>query len=159
MAEEYKRVNLHPFPLDQFSESIYQTKVKGDDALPSHYLAEIECMEHHKMVVSRQRRDDRRGPVRHWSFRHDKIQDFFLMQTFLGTHQERRYQHQGESLFRGVYFLLALYLPLQEAEELHDRLIDYAADTKDHTVSDTFHQLLRSRKAINNIDLQSSDVS
>jgi hypothetical protein len=38
-------------------------------------------------------------------------------------------------------------MPLPEAEALREYLIDYAADTKDHTVSDTFIQLLRSRKA------------
>jgi hypothetical protein len=63
MAEEYKRVNLHPFPLDQFSESIYQAKVKGEDALPSNYLVELECMERHKMMGSRQQRDERGAPI------------------------------------------------------------------------------------------------
>ncbi|MGH8568379.1 MAG: hypothetical protein ACREXU_10275 [Gammaproteobacteria bacterium] len=36
---------------------------------------------------------------------------------------------------------------LSEAQALRERLIDYAADTKDHTVSDTFVQLLRSRRS------------
>jgi len=40
-----------------------------------------------------------------------------------------------------------MLMPLSEAQALRERLIDYAADTKDHTVSDTFVQLLRSRKS------------
>lgn len=47
--------------------------------------------------------------------------------------------------FRGVYFLLATLLPLNQAKDLREKLINYAADTKDHTVSDTFVQLLRTR--------------
>jgi hypothetical protein len=104
MAAEYNHVNLHPFPLDPFSEGIYQAKVKGEVSLPGNYLAELECMERHKMVVSRQRRDDRGASVRNWYFRHDKIQDFFLMQTFFDAHKERRQQHWGDALFRGGVF-------------------------------------------------------
>ena len=51
----------------------------------------------------------------------------------------------GDPRFRRVYFLLATLLPLTDAQDLRERLIQYAADTKDHTVSDTFVQLLRSR--------------
>ncbi len=51
----------------------------------------------------------------------------------------------GDPRFRGVYFLLATLLPLDDAKQLREKLIQYAADTKDHTVSDTFVQLLRTR--------------
>lgn len=81
-------------------------------------------------------------------FRHDKIMDFFLVQNFLGGGEDaegRLIDHMGDPRFRGVYFLLATLLPLDAARELRERLIQYAADTKDHTVSDTFVQLLRSR--------------
>ena len=47
--------------------------------------------------------------------------------------------------FRGVYLQLARLLPLSDARALERRLIDYAADTQDHTVSDVFIQLLRVR--------------
>jgi hypothetical protein len=53
--------------------------------------------------------------------------------------------HMGDPRFRGVYFLLATLLPLDDAKQLREKLIQYAADTKDHTVSDTFVQLLRTR--------------
>lgn len=48
--------------------------------------------------------------------------------------------------FRGVYFLLAKLMPISDALALREELINYAADTRDHTVSDDFVQLLRSRK-------------
>ncbi len=69
------------------------------------------------------------------------------MRTSLGNANERPVQHLGDSRFRGVYFLLAMLMPLTDAQTLRERLIDYAADTKDHTVSDTFVQLLRARRA------------
>jgi hypothetical protein len=47
--------------------------------------------------------------------------------------------------FPAVYFLLGTLLPLDAAKELREKLIQYAADTKNHTVSDTFVQLLRIR--------------
>jgi hypothetical protein len=74
--------------------------------------------------------------------------DFFLVQNFLGegTQTEARLiDHMGDPRFRGVYFLLATLLPLDDAKQLREKLIQYAADTKDHTVSDTFVQLLRTR--------------
>jgi len=74
--------------------------------------------------------------------------EFFIVQTFLGdstTAQNRLLDHMSDPRFRGVYFLLATLLPLNDAKDLRERLIQYAADTKDHTVSDTFVQLLRTR--------------
>jgi hypothetical protein len=54
-------------------------------------------------------------------------------------------RHIGDPRFRGVYFLLAGLLPLYVTADLRERLIYYAADTQDHTVSDRFVQLLRAR--------------
>jgi hypothetical protein len=84
-------------------------------------------------------------------FRHDKIAEFFIVQTFLGNSDEaktRLQSHIGDSRFRGVYFLLATLLPIDAAQQLREDLINYAAGTKDPTVSDTFVQLMRSRKAL-----------
>jgi len=43
--------------------------------------------------------------------------------------------------------LLVNLLPLDDAEMLREELIQYSADTGDHTVRDRFVQLLRTRKA------------
>ncbi len=100
------------------------------------------------MVVRRQWKDEKEEAHKEWYFRHDKIMDFFLVQNFLGKSdgaETRLIDHIGDPRFRGVYFLLATLLPVDDAKQLRERLIQYAADTKDHTVSDTFVQLLRTR--------------
>jgi hypothetical protein len=100
------------------------------------------------MVISRHWKDKYLRDRKEWHFRHDKIMEFFLVQNFLGdslSAKERQTKHMSDPRFRGVYFLLARLLPLEAALELRELLIQHAADTKDHTVMDTYVQLLRSR--------------
>ena len=76
--------------------------------------------------------------------------DRSLVQNFLGDSEEiqaRLEKHIGDSRFRGVYFLLANFLEPDAAFQLRETLILYAANTNDHTVSDTFVKLLHSRVA------------
>jgi HEAT repeat protein len=147
MAEEYREKHLgQEFPLDSFSEAVYQMRLKDETAFSeAKFLGELLGMERHKMVVSRQTNDRDGKLAKEWYFRHDKVAEFFILQTFL-EHPERQEQHLGDPRFRGVYFMLASFLKLEDAIALREMLIQYAADTKDHTVSDTFVQLLRSRK-------------
>ena len=151
MAEEYEQFWKRDFPLKQFSEAVYQMRVNDKSDLPDdEFYNELVCMEDdkYKMVVSRQWQESDGEAQKEWYFRHDKIMDYFLVQTFLGDGDEaesRLIDRIGDSRFRGVYFLLATLLPLNEAQDLREKLINYAADTKDHTVSDTFVQLLRTR--------------
>ncbi|BDI19451.1 hypothetical protein ANSO36C_52530 [Nostoc cf. commune SO-36] len=148
MTEEYQEKHLRQeFPLDSFSEAVYQMRLKDETQLPEEqFLEELLGMERHKMVVSRQSKDSEGKPAKEWHFRHDKIAEFFILQTFL-EHPERQEQHLGDPRFRGVYFMLANFLKFEDAIALREMLIQYAADTKDHTVSDMFVQLVRSRKA------------
>lgn len=68
--------------------------------------------------------------------------------SLLGEQKDNRIiDHINDPRFRGVYFLLAKKMPIDAAQNLREELIQYAADTKYHTVSDTFIQLLRSRQA------------
>jgi len=146
MAEEYKGKNLGiEFPLKTFSEEVYQMRLNDISAFPENkFSKEIYCLERHKMVVSRQSLDTEENSVKEWYFRHDKIADFFILQAFLSS-PERQKDNLGDPRFQGVYFLLANFLDLEDAKTLREMLIQYAADTKDHTVSDAFIQLLRSR--------------
>ncbi len=154
MASDYQRMWNHDFPLLPFSEAIYQLRLSDQQALPADkFFNELQCMEDEKyrMVISRQWQDAKGEAQKEWVFRHDKIAEFFIVQTFLGNSDEaknRLQSHIGDSRFRGVYFLLATLLPIDAAQQLREDLINYAADTKDHTVSDTFVQLMRSRKTI-----------
>ena len=151
MAAEYQQQWSQDFPLKKFSEAVYQLRLNDEKALPAdEFYQELVSMEDekYKMVVSRQWKDAKGEAQHEWYFRHDKIMEFFIVQTFLGdstTAQNRLLDHMGDPRFRGVYFLLATLLPLPDAKDLRERLIQYAADTKDHTVSDTFVQLLRTR--------------
>ena len=136
------------FPLIEFSEQVYQMRSDGKVALTGNeFVPELQCMEHHKIVVSRQPIDANSSIIKEWHFRHEKIMEFFIVQTFLGADNDRPIKHLGTPRFRGVYFLLAMLHPLEDAQALREHLIQYASDTKDHTVSDIFVQLLRSRKS------------
>ncbi len=153
MAVEYKRLWNREFPLNSFSESIYQIWLKDNRALPApEFFNELSCMEYEKfrMVISRQWQDAEGKAQKEWFFRHDKIAEFFIAQTFLGeskTAKARLLDHMGESRFRGVYFLLATLMPEATAKQLREDLIRYAAETKDHNVSDDFVLLFDSRRS------------
>jgi HEAT repeat protein len=151
MAAEYLQEWKHEFPLKKFSEAVYQMRLNDEKALSGElYYQELQSMEDekYKMVVSRQWQDEKGEAKKECYFCHDKIMDFFLVQTFLGDSdaaEQRLVDHMSDPRFRGVYFLLATLLHLDKAKALREELIQYAANTKDHTVSDTFVQLLRSR--------------
>ncbi|MGB7442857.1 MAG: hypothetical protein WA919_17465 [Coleofasciculaceae cyanobacterium] len=151
MAAEYLQEWKQEFPLKKFSQAVYQMRLDDQQALPKEEFYQVLISledEKYKMAVSRQWQEEKGEAKKEWYFRHDKIMDFFLVQNFLGeneTAEQRLIDHMGDPRFRGVYFLLANLLPLEAAQELREKLIQYAADTKDHTVSDTFVQLLRTR--------------
>jgi HEAT repeat protein len=148
MNNDYKRLYNSDFPLTAFSETVFQMRLDDKIALyQKEYLNEIKSMEKHKMVLGRRIRDAQEKISTQWYFRHDKIMDYFIMCTFLGPNNIRLVKYIDDPRFRGVYFLLAILMPWEEAEALRERLIQYSATTKDHTVSDTFVQLLISRKA------------
>uniref|UniRef100_UPI0039C67966 NACHT domain-containing protein n=1 Tax=Nostoc sp. CCY0012 TaxID=1056123 RepID=UPI0039C67966 len=151
MATEYQQEWKQEFPLKRFSAAVYQMRLDDKQALPGDEFHQVVMSledEKYKMVVSRQWQDEKGEAKKEWYFRHDKIMDFFLVQNFLGesdTAEELLVDRMGDPRFRGVYFLLATLLPLDAAKELREDLIQYAADTKDNTVSNTFVQLLRTR--------------
>ena len=151
MAAEYLKEWNQEFPLKKFSAAVYEMRVQDKQALPAEEFRQIVMSledEKYKMVVSRQWQDEKGEAKKEWYFRHDKIMDFFLVQNFLGetdAAESLLVDRMGDPRFRGVYFLLATLLPLDAAKELREKLIQYAADTKDNTVSNTFVQLLRTR--------------
>ncbi|BAY32367.1 HEAT repeat-containing PBS lyase [Nostoc carneum NIES-2107] len=155
MATEYQQEWKQEFPLKKFSQAVYDMRLNDEQALPGdEFYQVLQSLEDekYKMVVSRQWQNEEGAAKKEWYFRHDKIMEFFLVQNFLGENEEaekRLIDHMGDPRFRGVYFLLATLLPLDAAKELREKIIQYAADTKDHTVSDTFVQLLRPRAAVN----------
>jgi hypothetical protein len=102
------------------------------------------------MVIRRQWQPKGDEPQEEWTFRHDKIAEFFIAQTFLGESkiaQQRIEQHISDPRFRGVYFLLATAMPAEAAAALREDLIQYAAQSKDHSVSDEFVLRYGSRRS------------
>jgi len=138
MAEDYKRTNVdRDFPLARFSEHCYDMRLHDEVAISQElFQQELLCMERHKFVVRRESKVKTQ-----WLFRHDKIAEFFIAQTFLqavhGPDNARPAEHIADARFRGVLLLLATMMPLDAATALREQLIQYAADTKDHTVSDS----------------------
>ncbi|MEH2356878.1 HEAT repeat domain-containing protein [Nostoc sp.] len=151
MAAEYLQEWKQEFPLKKFSAAVYQMRLEDKQALPAdefHQVVMSLSDEKYKMVVSRQWQDEKGEAKKEWYFRHDKIMDFFLVQNFLGETDAAEgilVDRMGDPRFRGVYFLLATLLEIDAAKKLREKLIQYAADTKDNTVSNTFVQLLRTR--------------
>ncbi|MGB3512203.1 MAG: hypothetical protein WBA93_23795, partial [Microcoleaceae cyanobacterium] len=147
MAAEYDRANFHSFPLADFAETAYQMRLNDEINIPLEWKKELHCMENYKMVLRRQRHVEGDSGSQ-WYFRHDKIQEYFIVQTFLGQENQKLEQHINDPRFRGVYLLLATLLPFDQALLLREKLLTNAAETKDHVVSDGFIQRLDSRSEL-----------
>ena len=151
MAKDYEQSWNQKFPLNAFSDYVYEMRVNDQQGMTGdvfYQALSIMEQEQHRMVLSRQWQDLSGAAHKEWSFRHDKIMEFFLVQPFLALDAkglEKRKQHLGDSRFRGIYLMLARLLPLEAALALREALIQHAADTKDHTVSDDYVQIMRSR--------------
>jgi hypothetical protein len=70
------------------------------------------------------------------------------MHAFLADQEDRVLRHLDDPRFRGVYIMLASALPLEEAKALKDAIVDHAADSKDHHLSDAVVQVLKTRRAV-----------
>lgn len=152
MARDYLSIHLAPFPLGEFAEEAYLMRLEERAGIPEDaYARELLRLEAARLVVRRQWSSPGGEECREWRFRHDKIQEFFIAQTFLGEHNERIFQHMEDPRFRGVYFLLALLLAPEEARRLRELLVERAARTHDHTVSDDFVNLFKTRQELEKV--------
>ena len=149
MSQVYQRTQQRAFPLATFSERVYSMRLNDEVVLPwDEFPEEITMMSQHKMVYSRHYVDSTGKSITRWYFRHDKITEYFILQTFLGQDNNRPKEHLSDPRFRGVFFLMATQLPFEAAVALREDLVMRAANTHDHSVSDTFVQLVHSRRAI-----------
>ena len=146
MACEYKRTHVETgFRLIDFAEAVYQMRLNDRTTIPEEeFVDELKCMERFKMVIRRYSSDATGKTIARWYFRHDKIMDFFVVQTFL-KHEDQPPKHLGDSRFRGVYFLLATLLEMKAAERLKEELLQHTVKTNDTTVLRRFVDLLNSR--------------
>ena len=146
---EFKRTHQgQEFPLKQFCESVYARLLEDKLDLDSgQFFEEIQTMVNHKMVLVHNTIDKDGKGIQEWVFRHDKIRDYFLIQAFFHDLDKRIQDHIDDSRFRGVYLMLASRLPVTQARELKDVLVERAAETKDHHLSDAVVEVLKTRKA------------
>ena len=153
-------LHTHPgqeFPLASFSEDVYEKRLRDDSTFDSERFFEvIQVMVQYKMSLEQNYVDVKGQPTRKWIFRHDKIRDYFLMQAIVNRQDERLMHHIDDPRFRGVYLMLAGELPLSQAVALRDALVDRAAETRDHNLSDAVVQLLKTRKLARAADQNSS---
>jgi hypothetical protein len=68
------------------------------------------------------------------------------VQAFHAQADERILKYIDDPRFRGVYLMLASQMPLGQARDLRDALVDRAAETKDHHLSDAVVEVLKMRK-------------
>jgi hypothetical protein len=163
MAKAYEQDWNKPFPLAKFAEAVYQMRLNDVTAIDAvTFSQEIQSLagDRFKMVIRRQWEVKSKDPEKpnelqeEWTFRHDKIAEFFIAQTFLGedeTAKQRIEQHISDPRFRGVYFLLATTMPAEAAAELREDIIQYAAQSKDHSVSDEFVLRFASRRSVQKV--------
>jgi HEAT repeat protein len=145
MAEDYMLTHYSPFPLEQFAENCFDMRLNDFEKInEEHFANEIACLDRHKMVVVKYK-EANGNVLKDWKFRHDKIMDYFVAQTFLGDKSSRQVEYLDDARFRGVYFLLGDLLPIEQAEILRESLIQYAAKERDHSVSDDFISILNAR--------------
>jgi HEAT repeat protein len=149
MEIRYRQIHAgNDFPLRRFAESVYQARLKDEPALDAAaFFEEIQVMVRFKMALERHGEDSAGAATRQWIFRHDKTRDFFLMHAFLADQEDRVLRHLDDPRFRGAYIMLASAQPIEQARALRDAIVDHAADSKDHHLSDAVVQVLRTRRA------------
>ncbi len=151
MAQRFEQDHRRPFPLELFSRRVLENDLESEGRrrpLPADdFIEEVQCLENHKMAYRRDHKDREDTDVREWWFRHEKIRDFFLIPAFRKLPTSDQLSYVDDPRFRGVYSLLALELPVEDAEYLGNLLVNYAARTQDSTVFARYIQLLNARKA------------
>ncbi|MFK7755101.1 MAG: HEAT repeat domain-containing protein [Sedimentitalea sp.] len=141
MTEDFARRNAgRKFPLHAFSERSFALRLADQNQFDEdEFPNELKRMVQHRMFVP-----SASSTTVVYAFRHDKIMDFFLYHAFLND-PSRQAEFLQDARFRGVYLLLATLLPYDDAMALRETLIDRAAQTRDHSLSDEFIQVIRSR--------------
>lgn len=148
MDGEFQRTHKgSKFPLAGFSEEVYQMRLDGRREIPAdRFGLELKFMQQYKMAVLRQETDMAGKTSIRWYFRHDKVMEFFIVQTFLHA-ADRQREHLEDARFRGVFFLLAMLLPLEDAMALRETLLEQSCKTNDTTVLLPYAELLNSRRS------------
>jgi hypothetical protein len=151
LAEQaYRRVENRDFPRDAFAERVFAWRKSGEPYINIQgFEREARCLVGRQLmreITERLAQENGSRDETRWQFRHDKVMDFFLVPAFRGEHASRRYQECAEARFSGVYDLLAEMLPLEDADELRQFLVERGAETADNTLMNHYTRLFRARE-------------
>ena len=132
--------------MKEFSRAVLDMRLKDESVIPSEFDDALEYLHKQKMVIRRQETPADGEESYVYTFRHDKIMELFIVQTFLHASGEQPMEYMDDPRFKGVYLMLALLLPQDEADVLREAIIDYSAENDDYSVSNDFIKLLKARK-------------
>jgi hypothetical protein len=151
MANDFKVKNGREFPLKTFAEQVYEwRKSDNSDIEMEKFALEAVELSDHRLMIQREdliRIKDGEEVRTRWSFRHDRIMEFFLLPAFFASDKkERRFSHVDDERFWGVYDLLATELNEENEQELYKFLNKHAADTNQNELRNRYEQPRRRRK-------------
>jgi len=133
-----KRNGGAPFPMARFGEAVYVARCAQIYRVPEGFPEEVLALREQKMIVGREVPPESGDSKWVYYFRHEKIVDFIISEYLAGPGPEKMYDHIADPRFRGAYLLLASELSAERAAELKDVLVEYAAMSGDHTLSDAY---------------------
>lgn len=136
MAQHFKEERGRSFPLNTFSERVYEWRSSGEPYInPEGFEDEVAALAENRLMIRRTEvlaRQSGETTVNRWFFRHDKVMEFFVLPAFMGDRKSaRRYEDHVQEYepFIGVYELLAVRLPDEEEKSFRERLIERTAET------------------------------
>jgi hypothetical protein len=144
------RTNNEPFPFDAFSQSVYEARRDAKTEVDDTRFPRIADVLLEEKQIQRYIPVDATFKADGYIFRHDKIRDFYTYRAFI-INPALRVLHADDDKFAGVYDLLSLELPVNEAVELREFLSEKALDRGDHR-SDRYLEGLRARRLLESKD-------
>lgn len=146
-----ERTNNEPFPFDAFSRSVYEARRDTRSEIDESRFPRIAEILLEEKQIQHYVSGDISFKADGYVFRHDKIRDFYTYQAFV-IDPALRVIHADDDKFSGVYDLLSLELPTNEAFELREFLSERALDRSDHRLSDRYLEGLRARRLLESKD-------
>ena len=133
---EYERVNFDiSFPLSEFAMHILDLKLADKHYLEDEkFKNEYIILNKFKMVVPLLNYGDKL--IEKWVFRHDKIKDFFLAYAFSKMSINDLTNLSIDPSYVNTFLMFFELELTSNLNELKEKIIEYAALTKSHTVSD-----------------------
>jgi hypothetical protein len=145
------RTNNEPFPFDAFSQSVYEARRDAKSEVDEARFPRIADVLLEEKQIQRYVSGDALFKADGYIFRHDKIHDFYTYNAFI-IDPALRVLHADDDKFSGVYDLLSVELPTNEAVALREFLTEQALDRGDHRLSDRYLEGLWARRLLESED-------